>query len=407
MVNNISAAGSFDLISFIILPFVFLLMSGCRPQVTHYLLRGHQFSAQPLAFSPDGEWFASTDNSGTGESSGLWLWAVNQPNRPPLVLSDYAQNMGFSPDGQWLAIFGSDVELRSMANLTASGHSFDRKTVFSVDWRWVTSYNGGNIRLWSIDKLDASPHILTGHLDNIESVAFSPDGRWLASGSEDRTIRLWSLDHFETAPHILSGHQEKVRFVAFSPDGHWLASVSADSGLANVGLWSVDNPSFKPCFLSNHHSEIWRVAFSPDGHWLLSAGNDHSVRLWSVDNPDLAPQRLEVDDDSVRLAQFSPDGRWLATVYHDRVTLRAVDNFEATPYSLIGPWFSFSPDGHWLATTDTQKTSRLYALSDLDAAPTILTPNEGGEVMVFNQDGTWLASSRFNDIHLWSISSGY
>ncbi|MCB0166671.1 MAG: hypothetical protein KDI79_20750 [Anaerolineae bacterium] len=74
---------------------------------------------------------------------------------------------------------------------------------------------------------------------------------------------------------------------------------------------------------------------------------------------------------------------------------------------LEGRRFSFSPDGQWLVTSEDQGTTRLYLMSDLEAAPTILTPNEGGEVMIFNQDGTWLASSRFNDIHLWSISSGY
>lgn len=407
MERNISAAWSFGLISGIVLPLVFLMMSGCRPQVTHYLLRGHQFSAQPLAFSVDGAWLASTDNSGTGESSGLWLWAVNKPDSSPLVLSDYAQNLVFSPDGQWAAIFGSEVDLRSMTNLMASVHSFDRKTVFSADWRWVASYNEATIRLWPIDQLETAPHILTGHQDSIESVAFSPDGSRLASGSEDNTIRLWSIDPVETAPQILTDHQEKVRFVTFSPDGHWLASVSADSGVANVGLWSLDDLSIKPRFLPNHQSELWRVDFSANSQWLLSAGNDHSMRLWAVDNPQIAPRLLPVDDDAVALAQFSPDGRWVATVHTNQVTLWSVDNPAAAPYVLKGRRFGFSPDGRWLATTDPQRASRLYTMSNLEAEPTSLTPNEGGEVMVFNRDGTWLASSRFNDIHLWSIAANY
>ena len=96
------------------------------------------------------------------------------------------------------------------------------------------------IRLWNLDNpddLETTRYLLTDHEDWVTSLAFSPDGSWLASGSLDRTVRLWDMENIETTSRTLNGHEGWVSSVTFSPDGRWLVSGSYDS---TIRLWTVE-----------------------------------------------------------------------------------------------------------------------------------------------------------------------
>ena len=153
---------------------------------------------------------------------------------------------------------------------------------------------------------------LTGHTNSVTSVAFSPDGKLLASGSRDQTIKLWDVASGQ-AVRTLTGHTDKVTSVAFSPDGKLLASGSDDE---TVKLWDVASGQ-EVRTLMGHTDFVTSVAFSPDGNLLASGSWDKTVMVWDVGTGEkIYTLKTHIDPEMVGLGvetiAFSPDGILLA-----------------------------------------------------------------------------------------------
>jgi len=253
-----------------------------------------------------------------------------------------------------------------------------------------------------------------GHTELVNSVAFSPNGRWLASGSSDKTIKLWDVATGEEL-RTLTGHTDFVSSVAFSPDGHWLASGSSDR---TIKLWDVATGE-ELRTLTGHTQGVGPVAFSPDGHWLASGSSDRTIKLW-----DMATGRelrtLTGHAIDVQTVAFSPDGRRLASGSVDR-TIRFWDVATGqelrtlTGHTLPVTSVAFSPDGRWLASGCTDKVIKLWDVATGREVRTL--PGHAGWIwsVAFSPDGRWLASGGWSPrsvaspgetIKLWDVATG-
>jgi WD40 repeat protein len=212
----------------------------------------------------------------------------------------------------------------------------------------VLSVTGAMIRRFSTS---AATIELTGHSAAVTSVAFSPNGKGLASGSLDGTIKLWDVQMGRlTHTLTLSGHKNLVLSVVFSPDGKTLASASSD---ATVRIWDAQTGQLM-LTLMGHSGDVSCVAFSPDGRTLASGSNDSIVRLWDAQTGNLK-QALKGHATGVRCVVFSPDGRTLASASNDK-TIRFWDaqtgEVKRTLTGHDSPVASvaFSPDGKFIAS---------------------------------------------------------
>ena len=318
-----------------------------------------------------------------------------------------------------------DSALRRILNQSYFNIVFDYESsvtsmAFSPDGNWLALGDYNNIILmWSVTDPNAPPILFEieehkGDVFNVFSVAFSPDSKWLASGSSDETIRLWSVADPSQAPILLEGHKSWVVSVAFSPDGNWLASGSSDN---TIRLWSVAGPSQTPILLEGHKQDVNSVAFSPDGRWLASGSNDDTIRLWSISDPSQAPillghENLENHEGDVDHVVFSPDGNWLASGggYDQTIRLWSVANPGQAPilFEVKGlvTALAFSPDSKWLATGGgMEKAIRLWSVADPDQSPIQLEGQGTVDNIAFSPDGKWLVSGDpGGTIRLWSVA---
>jgi WD40 repeat protein/serine/threonine protein kinase len=421
----------------------------------------HGTVVRSLAWSLDGKLLATGANDGMVRLCNV---ATGQEIRSfPSRQDTHRGAVAFSPDGRLLTIGGLDGQI-SLWNwksnslvATLPGHAPDwlGALVFSPDGNTLASSSGwGNDRailLWDVATRGMRTKLAVSARHTL-CLAYSPDGRFLASGNWDKTVSLWDMVLLKPLPDLV-GHRAHVLAVAFSPDGRILATACGDQTvkLWDPGTWRLTST------LKGHFSEVFALAISPDGKSVATGSKDGALKLWST-APRLSQiTRLPLPSDLVQIPKFSPDARTFVTVVKDGITtvwdtaslrrqstfwlsISNLSSFALSPaeenllalgrqdgkVSLFDTQFGrevgvlqgpvgavdrleFSPDGKTLATDGADRTFRLWDLAG-HRVRFSLEHNPGKEVwsrLWFSSSGRFLAAG-LNDfsVEWWDTANG-
>ncbi len=417
------------------------------------LLKGHTDGVLSIAFNPDGKILASGSNDRT-----IRIWDVGEQKQTGLLENDWGSPVIFSPDGKILVSCADertirlwDVDEQMPIGTLEGSTNLAYPKIFSPDGKTLVSTDGGSaIRFWDVQG-QKQAGIIDGFTRTSEllsySLAFSPDGKMLASKSWD-TVNFWDVQEQKTMGRLEEdsvGWYLGLNSIAFSPDGKILASINGKE----IYLYDIQTQE-RTGILKGHTMTISSIAFTPDGKILVSSGNqDRTVRLWDVAeqkelgvlgndswahtvaiSPDGKTIAAAIGDERlIRLwdtntqkeigvledpaaaafsVAFSPDGETIASCNQhgiiriwDYKKQRLIDEFQAPIDSRI---IIFSPDGKWLVSLWDDGIALVWDVAEQEEIFAIEGHNRGVRTVAFSPDGKWLASAGYEGtILLWEV----
>ena len=266
---------------------------------------------------------------------------------------------------------------------------------------FASAGDNGEVKLWNLQSDTVTT--LGRHTDIVNSIAFSPDGNFLASGGDDYVLKVWNVyhkHHIVTRDHITDWHPSQVKAVTFSPNGSIIAT-----GGRHAKLWNAR--TYNEIVTLRHTDWVWAVAFSNDGRLLATGDNSGQVNIWDLQNHRAVTQ-FHADSDSIYTVQFSPDAQILAGAgYEGKVKLWKAPNWiphgTLTTNGTISN-MSFSPDSSTLATTGYTSVN-LWRVNIGENIGTLTGHTDWVRGTAFSPDGSSLISGGTDStVRLWNVT---
>jgi WD40 repeat protein/serine/threonine protein kinase len=269
-------------------------------------------------------------------------------------------------------------------------------------WEWYY--------LWRIS--DQARMTLRGHKGPVFSIAFSPDGERIVSGSWDNTLKVWDA-HNGSELMTLRGHKDRVFAVAFNPDGGRIVSCSEDTTLK---VWDADSGS-ELMTLRGHEGLVCSVVFSPNGRWIVSGSEDTTIKVWDTDNGSEL-MILHGHKQGVNAVAFSPDGKlivsgggsWFNPVdntlkvwdANNGKELMTLEGHEEEVHAV-----AFSPDGSRIVSSSSDNTINVWDANNASELMTLRGHKDRVFGVAFGPEGKRIVSgSMDNTLKLWDADSG-
>ena len=309
--------------------------------------------------------------------------------------SSWSSSVAFAPDGELVRgaralLFATNGVIERVDRNFAVRQTLEEaggRLAFSPDGRTLaTGPWGSSVRLWrwpGVERIGELPGAGT-----VLALAFSPDGRRLASVSRGGELMVWDVAGCRLAARATIHERAAVWCVAYSPDGRRLATGGNDQ---TVRIWQADTLAEERVF-RGHGSEVWSVVWTPDGGRLFSSGKDATIRVWDAIHSRNLPRRGDVN---ARPA-FSPDERWVAVRHGDETVavLEARSGFERLRLTNILELGGFSPDGRALQVVAMGPAYESYSLETGERQSSLPLRNLSGSLTkrILTADGHWYVS---------------
>ena len=366
-------------------------------------LEGHVERVNSVCYSPDGAYLASSSWDRT-----IKIWKVDTGECIKIISkNDVATSLSYSPNGTHLAssLFDGDIKIWEVSSgdciKTFGGHTDSVYSVaYSPDGKYLAVNSFGGMKLWNVATGGYVKKIIGQY-----NVAYSPDGKYIASSSYLYVINLSEVATGECIKK-LKGHTDAIGFLVYSPDGKYIASGSQDK---TVKLWEVSSGE---CIktLEGHVERVNSVCYSPDGKYVASGSKDKTVKLWEVVNGRCIKTLTE--SDYVNSVVYSPDGKYIASGSLDHtIKLWKVATGECVK-TLIGhegpvTFVCYSPDGAYLASGSWDRTIKIWKVATGECINTLTGHTGWINSVCYSPDGACLVSSS-NDrtIKFWDASTG-
>jgi WD40 repeat protein len=372
-------------------------------------------SVNSVSFSPDGKYVV------IGTNAGVKLWDVKTGSLLRSLSGSMVLSVGFSPDGGYVLAAGADRTARLLnvktgkevrvftgpSNLrpdskAGSDSGYIYSAAFSPDEKYVVTSGYGAATLWNA-QTGMAIRTFEGHSDMIRSLGFSLDGRYLVTGSEDKTVRVWNV---ATGKEIVSFRDSThaVRAVGLSPDGK---QVVTGNEYGTARLYDVSTGHVIWVSGRGESNTVFCVRFSPDGKH-LAVSTKMVLQIWNFKKGKML---RSIDTHSSVSTDFSPSGRLIAVGDGQKATLydiasgRPIRNFIGHSGAIWS--VAFSPSGSCLVTASQDKTAKVWEVATGKLLRNLTGHSADVNSAKFSPDGRYIATGS-SDWHskLWDIRTG-